>query len=213
MVGSCPSCKRPWYSRSPNAFPLICKGCGNQITDYDQYETDSPSNQQSPQSNIEQTAPIQTNFQPTPNLNNYQNSPISFEVNPDQESSNNTDVIMIVIGILMMIGAGIWAYDTYQFKTNAMVINGKITAQEQWRSTKGTSKAIYHFEYYVNGSKHTIRGSSQDSHKEGDIVPLLVSKTDPEDAREPTGLYTNKTFIAGFGLFVLLGGLFLRYVK
>ena len=61
-------------------------------------------------------------------------------------------------------------------------------------------------EYQAAGQKRFVRLSDSSlTPKSGDLIPLLVSASDPEDARLTTGLWSNRIGVGVIGL-VLVGG-------
>jgi hypothetical protein len=186
MVGSCPHCKRPWYTAGRSA-PDACRACGGALSNDGQPETPV-----SPQKSVSAEGLV--------GEINYRQG----RLNAFRESGEVSRCLMI-IGGLGLLAAGAWALETWNFKRTAIPTTGQVVSSSEY-SSRRSSGTIATVEYYSSSGRKTITVWNP----EQTSVPLLVSKTNPSDARSTTGLWTNKVGIGIFSAILLAGGLLLR---
>ena len=93
----------------------------------------------------------------------------------------------LVIGVLSILASGIWSFETWRFTQSAGTISGRVVAEEKIR-TKNGIKTYLTVAYGAGGEKRTVR-LRDESLKPGNSTVLLISPTDPTDARDPDAIW------------------------
>lgn len=115
-------------------------------------------------------------------------------------------------GVCLLLLAMYWAFLNYSFISNAREVVGIVKDVEYWQSSK-RSKSIYQIEYFAGGKKQLLRSAAgQTDYNKGDQVKLLVSPTDPTDARHPdtSTMWGWQIALAIFGGLCIIFGLVMR---
>lgn len=182
MVGSCPKCQRPFFVGEGQPAPTNCKGCGSSLM----VDTEADAGR-----GVDLTEAV----------------PTDFSSQREREAAQSIGRVVLGIGVVATVVNLAMAVDTFRFSQSAQKVTGRVSGVEQWQSKKNT-KDILQIEYQAAGQKRLVRLSDSSlTPKSGDLIPLLVSASDPEDARLTTGLWSNRIGVGVIGLVLVAGGL------
>lgn len=123
-----------------------------------------------------------------------------------------------VIGVMLLVLAGFFAYKTHSFESTALHAVGKITDLRYSKSND--SSAVWYPEVtFIDDNGETVTfessvGSSSYRNSLGDIVEVLYQSDDVKNAKinDMTGLYLGPIICAIFGFALLFFGTLLSYL-
>ena len=117
------------------------------------------------------------------------------------------EIVFFIVGVLFAAVGVFIIWDFHSFKHAAVSRKGQVVAyavrQSRFRQNGGSETYAPVVQYHVNGQQHQFTASiasSQVKHQIGDVVPILVHKTDPSRAR----LDSSMSNLLG-GVFLVLG--------
>lgn len=122
--------------------------------------------------------------------------------------SQQSGRVCLVLGVVLILASGIWTFETWRFQRGADAISGVVVAEEKIRTKHGI-KTYQTVAYRAGGTPRTVR-LQDEALKPGNSVALLLSPTDPTDARDPDALWDMQIaiLIIGAGL-AFVGALYL----
>ena len=196
MVLDCPRCARPCYVSEDRPGPTACRDCGTALSDTPPPRVTRAARQPGPADVAAEVGRI--------------NDAV------EAEAARGHDVkvrnVTLAVGGGLLLIAALMTAEILTFQQSAQRVSGTVAHVEVWTSTRGRVKNLYKIEYATAKGTESLRsGLSGEDHSRGDAVPLLVSKSDPSDARPVARLWSNTTAAAGFGGLVFAAGLALHF--
>lgn len=104
----------------------------------------------------------------------------------------------VILGVALVSVSAIWSLEIVRFTQDAKNVAGVVVSEDKVRTKHGI-KTYQTVSYQAGGKKQSVR-ISDETLKPGNSVQLMVSSSDPTDARDPDALWDNKIFL------ILVGG-------